>query len=261
MIRLIASDLDDTQLPEGTSDLNPEYFELIRALHKKGILFTAASGRHYNSMKRLLAPVKEELIFLCGNGTCVVRQDRLMDLRELDRELYAELLQTFHALDPGIVLVDQPDRSWSDEPDREALDRLMSGYGLDVLYTEDLASLEGPVLKIALHAAGDAALAAGPVREKFGQRANVMAAGSKWVDVVPKGTDKGSSLSAIQKQLGILPEETMVFGDNENDIGMLKLAGESYAVGNARPSVKEAAAHVIGDMREDSVLKVLRSLL
>ena len=166
MIRLIASDLDDTLLPEGTSDLNPEYFELIRALHKKGILFTAASGRHYNSMKRLLAPVKEELIFLCGNGTCVVRQDRLMDLRELDRELYAELLQTFHALDPGIVLVDQPDRSWSDEPDREALDRLMSGYGLDVLYTEDLASLEGPVLEIALHQ--DHFALGEPLADKFG---------------------------------------------------------------------------------------------
>ena len=98
MIRLIASDLDDTLLPEGTSDLNPEYFELIRALHKKGILFTAASGRHYNSMKRLLAPVKEELIFLCGNGTCVVRQDRLMDLRELERVQLPRLLPKSLAL-------------------------------------------------------------------------------------------------------------------------------------------------------------------
>ena len=261
MIRLIASDLDDTLLPEGTSFLNPEYFDVIRALHETGILFVAASGRHYNSMKRLLAPVRDELIFLCGNGTCVVRQGSLMDLRELERGLFTELLSAFHALDPGIVLVDQPDKSWSDEPDREALDRLMSGYGLNVLYTENLASLEGPILKIALHTGGDAAQAAAPVRERFGRRANVMAAGSRWVDVVPEGTDKGSSLSAIQRQLGIRPEETMVFGDNENDIGMLRLAAESYAVGNARQAVKEAAAHVVGDVREDAVLKVLKSLL
>ena len=137
----------------------------------------------------------------------------------------------------------------------------MSGYGLNVLYTENLASLEGPILKIALHTGGDAAQAAAPVRERFGRRANVMAAGSRWVDVVPEGTDKGSSLSAIQRQLGIRPEETMVFGDNENDIGMLRLAAESYAVGNARQAVKEAAAHVVGDVREDAVLKVLKSLL
>ena len=87
----------------------------------------------------------------------------------------------------------------------------------------------------------------------------MVAAGSRWVDVVPEGTDKGSSLSAIQRQLGIRPEETMVFGDNENDIGMLRLAAESYAVGNARQAVKEAAAHVIGDVREDAVLKVLKT--
>ena len=44
MIKLIATDLDDTILPEGTFDLNPEYYEVIRELKKKGILFAASSG-------------------------------------------------------------------------------------------------------------------------------------------------------------------------------------------------------------------------
>ena len=64
MIRLIATDLDDTILPEGTFDLNPEYIEVIRELNQKGILFVAASGRHTSSIRRLLEPVRDEVVIL-----------------------------------------------------------------------------------------------------------------------------------------------------------------------------------------------------
>jgi hydroxymethylpyrimidine pyrophosphatase-like HAD family hydrolase len=42
---------------------------------------------------------------------------------------------------------------------------------------------------------------------------------------------------------------------------MLKLAGHSYAVENARQEVKDAADEVIGPMMEDSVLKILKGWL
>ena len=44
MIKLVVSDIDGTLLPEGTIELNPEFFEAVRELKKKGILFVAASG-------------------------------------------------------------------------------------------------------------------------------------------------------------------------------------------------------------------------
>ena len=47
MIKLIASDIDGTLLPEGTAQINPEIFQVIRKLKEKEILFAAASGRHY----------------------------------------------------------------------------------------------------------------------------------------------------------------------------------------------------------------------
>ena len=45
MIKLIASDVDGTLLPEGTADLNPELYDVILKLKEKGIVFAAASGR------------------------------------------------------------------------------------------------------------------------------------------------------------------------------------------------------------------------
>ena len=37
MIKLIASDLDGTLLKEGTMDINPEIYDIIRKLKAKGI--------------------------------------------------------------------------------------------------------------------------------------------------------------------------------------------------------------------------------
>ena len=112
-----------------------------------------------------------------------------------------------------------------------------------------------------MHFEKDAAVIAARLREQFPGRANIVAAGAKWVDVVANGADKGSALGRIQEIFGISPEETAAFGDNENDIGMLQRAGYSFAVDNARQQVKDAAREVIGPMKEDAVLKVLKSWL
>ena len=81
------------------------------------------------------------------------------------------------------------------------------------------------------------------------------------MDFLNKESNKGNAIRSIQKILGILPEETMVFGDNFNDIEMFKSAGESYAVGNAAEAVKREAKHVADTNVNDGVLKVLRTLL
>ena len=56
MIKLVASDIDGTLVPEGTTSIN-RFYEIIRKLKEKGILFVGASGRQYSSMRALLDPV------------------------------------------------------------------------------------------------------------------------------------------------------------------------------------------------------------
>ena len=55
--------------------------------------------------------------------------------------------------------------------------------------------------------------------------------------------------------------ETLAFGDNLNDIEMLKRASHSFAVENARDEVKEAANFVAPSYKEDGVLQVLKAVL
>lgn len=261
MIRLAAADMDNTLLPEGTFDLNPEYYDVVRALKEKGILFVAASGRHYSSIRKLWEPLKDEIAFLGGNGSVVMYRDEVLSANEIPREDYAGILRAMREAEPDVIITDHPDFIYTDYPENDLLRWMKKGYRTEILQCEDLAQLGAPILKTAMYVPEDAQICAERLRARFEGRMNIMSAGDHWVDVVANGADKGSSLRVIQKMFGISREETIAFGDNGNDIGMMKLAGRSYAVANARDEVKEIADEVIGPMEEDAVLKVLKSLL
>ena len=77
MIKLIASDLDGTLLKEGTMDINPEIYDIIRKLKAKGIVFAAVSGREYDSIERVFAPVKDDIYFIAGNVGFPIREKLL----------------------------------------------------------------------------------------------------------------------------------------------------------------------------------------
>ena len=59
--------------------------------------------------------------------------------------------------------------------------------------------------------------------------------------------------------LDVKPEECMVFGDEYNDVEMLELSPNSYAMSDAAPGIAEHAAHVT-DSVEDVLEKVLAGL-
>lgn len=60
-----------------------------------------------------------------------------------------------------------------------------------------------------------------------------------------QGVDKGSALQQLCDHLNIPIQETIAFGDGENDKEFLVAAGLGCAMKNARPAAKSAANIVI----------------
>ena len=81
------------------------------------------------------------------------------------------------------------------------------------------------------------------------------------LELLHPAVSKGNALSMIMRDLGISPEETVAFGDNHNDIGMLQLAGLGIAMGNAHDEVKAAANYVTASNAEDGVAVAIERLL
>ena len=88
-IKLIASDIDGTLIPDSTPDLYPEMVAAIPKLVKQGILFCAASGRQYWSIRNVFREVEEELVYLAENGAHIRYKGKDIRVVPMKRE-YAE---------------------------------------------------------------------------------------------------------------------------------------------------------------------------
>ncbi|MCY8402913.1 Cof-type HAD-IIB family hydrolase [Bacillus sonorensis] len=72
---------------------------------------------------------------------------------------------------------------------------------------------------------------------------------------------KGLALEKLAHKLGIPLDETAAVGDSLNDYSMLKAAGRSFAMGNAREDIKEMADEVALTNDENGVAHILRHLI
>ncbi len=72
---------------------------------------------------------------------------------------------------------------------------------------------------------------------------------------------KEEAINFFCSYLGISGEEIIAFGDDHNDIGMLKLCGKGVAMGNAIEEVKAAADCSTLSNDEDGVAVFLEALL
>jgi len=72
---------------------------------------------------------------------------------------------------------------------------------------------------------------------------------------------KGSGLQFVADHVGFSPEETIAFGDGENDLELLDWAGYAVAVENAHPLVKARANFVCPSVQEEGVAQVIEAFL
>lgn len=85
--------------------------------------------------------------------------------------------------------------------------------------------------------------------------------GVGYLDINPRGATKGSALEILSKHYGILPEEIIAFGDQNNDVTMLQYAGIGVAMGNATDAAKAAADFITLTNDEDGVAYGVRKYI
>ena len=261
MIKLVASDIDGTLLPEGTAQINPEIFEVIRKLKEKDILFAAASGRHYTSMSKLFELVKHDMIFITENGAYVCCRGYDMLEQVIDWELIREWVREVRQIPGASFTLDTKEGFYTESSDPVFLDLVENGYRSKITVVEDVLAQQYRVNKMAIYRRERIQEVADLMIARWRDRLYCAVSGDIWVDFMNKDTNKGNAIRSIQKILKISPDETMVFGDNHNDLEMIRSATESYAVGNAAEAVKKAAKYVADTNVNDGVLKVLRTLV
>ncbi|MEI0580535.1 Cof-type HAD-IIB family hydrolase [Brachyspira pilosicoli] len=85
---------------------------------------------------------------------------------------------------------------------------------------------------------------------------------SRWhpifFDVNIKNIGKHIGIDKVIEHYGIKLEETIAFGDGENDISMIRHAHIGVAMGNASKEVKEIADYITDDVDNDGIYNALK---
>ena len=128
------------------------------------------------------------------------------------------------------IIVSTPDGSLIESRNKEFIDLITYGYHNKFTLVDDVLAEPVDIIKIAIYQKESIReLGEGVLIPQWKDKVKVCMAGEDWVDFMDAYVDKGHALNFIQDYFGITKSETMAFGDNNNDVGMMQAAGESYA--------------------------------
>lgn len=256
MIRLIVSDIDGTLLHGGAREIDPVIFSEIDRLADRGVAFCPASGRQYTSLRRLFAPAADRLSFLCENGAILYGAGSpgpVLGKTVMPRPQALALCGDILALPRCEVLISGADTSYlcPKQPDVVNLVRYFVGNHTALLSAP--AQVPEEIIKVSAYCRDGTAQVERVLVPRWGQIFRAAVAGEKWLDFTL--ADKGTGLRRLCAALGVSLGEVMAFGDNYNDLPMLRLAGAPYIMDNAVPDLRrQFPAHC---RRVEDVLRTL----
>lgn len=243
---------------------------VLARLHERGILFVPATGRFYNGLPEFIRSVPGLRYCILMNGALLLDLETNTALRRADipTERALEILRFMETLPMTRDVYIRDCESWMEREFREDLEHWVVDPQIRALIEATRKPVDGlaeyirrtalPVHKLQgffqneeTHLAGLSA-----IRSRFPDM-NITCTVPLNVEINSPAADKGQALIALMEHLGIAPEEVIAFGDESNDITMLRAAGTGVAMGNASDAVKAAADSICGTNEEDGVAEVL----
>lgn len=82
-----------------------------------------------------------------------------------------------------------------------------------------------------------------------------------FIEIMAQGIEKGLAVKTFADYMGVPLEETIAFGDNFNDLDMLRTVGKGYVMKNGPQAVQEAIGNLTDDHNHDGIAKVLDRFL
>lgn len=258
-IKMVVSDMDGTLL-NSKHQVSTRFFEQFQELKKRDIRFVAASGRQYHSIIDKLAPIKEEILVIAENGALVKEKEKELLVTPLNHYIKNDLLDSINQIQGAHAMLCGKYKAYFDGKSIPFLEELKEYYAsYEIL--DDLNSVTDEIVKIAVYHNESAEDYIYPAMRQYNDQVIVKVSGQHWVDLNHSDANKGHALRQVQEQYGILEEETLVFGDYNNDLEMLERAHYSFAMENAHPLVKKTANYQTKSNNEFGVERILDLVL
>lgn len=248
MIKLIASDMDGTLLMGGAQVLPERIFPVFEEMKRQGVLFVAASGRQYANLRHLLGPMADCADYVCENGAFAVSGGRIIYKCTVERALGQALMRDIAATPDCEILLSGINTAYIKPREQAYLYHMTQVVKNNITVVDDIYDTPEDYIKISAFVHRDKTLARyEEFTRRWGHIFTLANTCDHWIDFIPPGSSKGRALGAILAERGTDPADIITFGDNLNDVDMLRLAAVSFAMASGHPAAIEAAAYTTSD--------------
>ncbi|WP_307974310.1 HAD family hydrolase [uncultured Parolsenella sp.] len=258
-IRLVATDLDGTLLIGGRDWVRKEAFPLIERVCDAGVLFLAASGRQYASLRTLFAPVADRIGYLCENGGEVIWQGETLVRHIMPRELAMDICHLVEQTPGAGYILSGERHSYGSSRNMALIEHMRNDKGYDIRAVDRPEDANEPIIKVSFTVKPSRNEETRSMFEGcFGEQCEVVTSGAEWVDVIMRGVNKGTAIRELGEVLDIPTADMAAFGDAENDRQMLECVGHPYLMDPCFDSMLDLAPRCL---RVTSVEGELKRLL
>lgn len=241
MIKLVVSDLDGTLLPHEKENIDEETINIINKILEKNIYFAIASGRSYRELSYFIRKNKHNIFLISENGSLITYKGKILTKRTIEKNKVISLANEIeeHGYD---CLIFGVHTLYTTSKNKAYIDYLnkTKGHVIKISKGEDLP--EDP-LRISVYKSAEKNINKAWIIRNM-QKFNVSYDGKEWLDFIELGVNKGSAIQEIKKNFLNEGDEIMAFGDEFNDMEMLKMADYSFAMRNGVKEIIEICSCV-----------------
>ena len=244
--RMAFVDLDDTLLGPDKS-ISPANLAAIHRLRAGGVHVAVASGRHHKNITAI-DEIGEQTWVLSSHGS-VVRHEQTGEIlleMTMDRHLVSLVCALARELDLSLIAYHREGAFIEQTSVWTELYARNAGWNPKVAKFDDLPPLGFQKLLWSGEPNRIERLAPA-IQAEFAGRLNVMVTNPELLEFLSFTANKAVGAQALTEKLGIRPEETLAFGDGNNDVELLAWAGMSVAMNHGRASARKAARLVSPD--------------
>lgn len=262
MIRLAAFDIDRTLIPVQTGTVDTQTQEAVRELKRKGIKVAIASGRQWQHLPEILMTMGFDY-FVLVNGSVItdargnVLHQEAIDartVRGLIRDARARGREIFFRFPEGCCAAEEEVRLQGSTPFgpkvQELPPALQDGFLTDFPFEQGKL----PVAGLLSLPEEDARW----MEARYPELDFIRVMEGRVCDINIRGVSKATGLERVCARLGIGMADVIAFGDDRNDVEMLREAGIGVAMGGSDDTALAAADYVTGTCMELGVVKALR---
>ena len=253
-MKLILTDLDETLL-HSDKTISDYSIQILKKCQAKGILVGFSTTRGKVNIEEYIEQVQPDFV-ICNGGAGIYYQNELIKTNSFSVEETRELLSAvkkFCEPNTEMTLDTLENIYWNRKDDKS-----VKAYADNSIY-HDFVDFNLPAMKFCVKTQDEQV--AKQIAQTVCSCDYLPFSDIPWYKFSSGKATKENAIKFISEKFEIPTEKIIAFGDDFNDIGMLKLCGKGVAMENAIVQVKAVADFITHSNNEDGVAKFLENNL